>query len=112
MRREDFNAYAAALRAKTARFKALKVELGAVRAETLVLARTEELLRGRAGDMDETLRKVEEKAGVTGCVSHLRARVCMRAVQCARRSARWEVRPSLTRKSPLARSSLSRSLLG
>lgn len=66
MRREEFNAYAAGLRAKTQTFKSFKAQLADVRQETVVLARTEALLKGRAGDMDSFLRKMEDKAGVAG----------------------------------------------
>jgi intraflagellar transport protein 81 len=84
MRREEFKAYAAALRSKTAQFKALKGELGDARQETVVLARTEAILRGRAGDLDAFLRRMEEKKGVAGYmgvaqdlekVSSLKARI-------------------------------------
>ncbi len=66
MRREEFKAYAASLRTKTGTFKGLKAALGEVRQETVVLARTEELLRGRAGDMDAFLARLEAKKGVSG----------------------------------------------
>lgn len=66
MSREEFAAYAAALRAKTQTYKGLKQELADVRQETVVLARTEALLKARAGDIDVFLRKLEEKKGVSG----------------------------------------------
>jgi intraflagellar transport protein 81 len=66
MRKEDFKVYAANLRAKTMVFKNLKQELSEIRQETVVLARTETLLKGRAGDWDEFLRRLEEKKGVSG----------------------------------------------
>lgn len=66
MKRDEFKAYAAQLRAKTATFKQLKAALGEVRQETVVLARTEALVKGRAGDLDAFLRKLEEKKGVAG----------------------------------------------
>ena len=66
MRREEFKAYAASLRAKTAQFKGLKAALGEVRGETVVLARTEAILRGRVGDIDGFLRALEEKKGIAG----------------------------------------------
>ena len=66
MKREEFKAYAATLRAKTAHFKALKASLGEVRGETIVLARTEAILRGRVGDIDGFLRALEEKKGIAG----------------------------------------------
>lgn len=66
MRREEFKAYAATLRTKTNTYKALKQELADVRQETVVLARTEQILKSRAGDLDEFLRKLEERRGVSG----------------------------------------------
>jgi intraflagellar transport protein 81 len=69
MRRDEFKAYAAALRNKTGTFKQLKQELSDMRNETVVLANTEALLRGRAGDMDAFLRRLEEKKGVSGYTS-------------------------------------------
>lgn len=66
MKREEFKAYAATLRNKTNTFKQLKQELADLRNETVVLANTESLLKGRAGDLDAFLRSVEEKKGVSG----------------------------------------------
>jgi intraflagellar transport protein 81 len=66
MKREEFKAYAAALRSKTSQFKSLKAALSEVRQETVVLARTEALLKARAGDMDAFLRKLEERKGIGG----------------------------------------------
>lgn len=47
MKREEFNAYATSLRAKTQTYKALKQELDDLRQETVILARTEQV--GDAG---------------------------------------------------------------
>jgi intraflagellar transport protein 81 len=66
MKKEEFKAYAASLRTKTAQFKALKAHLGELRQETVVLARTESLLKGRVGDIDAFLKRLEEKKGVAG----------------------------------------------
>jgi intraflagellar transport protein 81 len=66
MKRDEFKAYAAALRTKTATFKTLKAALGEARQESVVLARTEALLRARATDMDAFLARLEEKKGVAG----------------------------------------------
>jgi intraflagellar transport protein 81 len=66
MRRDEFKAYAAALRNKTAIFKQLKQELADLRQETVVLAQTETKLKEKAGDLDVFLRRLEEKKGVTG----------------------------------------------
>jgi len=66
MRRDEFKAYAAALRNKTAAFKQLKQELADLRQETVILAQTETKLKEKAGDLDVFLRRLEEKKGVTG----------------------------------------------
>ena len=66
MRREEFNAYANGLRAKTQQFKQLKQELADIRQETVVLANTEKVVKTRAGDLDAFLKKMEEKKGVAG----------------------------------------------
>ncbi|KAA0147941.1 hypothetical protein FNF27_06097 [Cafeteria roenbergensis] len=66
MRKEDFVAYAASVRAKLQQIKRLKAEQATMRAETAVLGRTEQLLKGRAGNVDELLAKLEERRGVAG----------------------------------------------
>jgi hypothetical protein len=66
MKRDEFKAYAANLRAKTATFKQLKQELADLRQETVIVARTEQLLKSRAGDIDTVMRRLEERRGVTG----------------------------------------------
>ena len=66
MRRDEFRAYAASLRAKTAQFKQFKAALAEARQEHVVLARTEALLVARAGAADAGLRALEEKKGVAG----------------------------------------------
>lgn len=84
MKRDEFKAYAAALRNKTVAFKQLKQELADIRQEAVVLARTEQLLKSRAGNLDEFLAKLEERRGVSGYkavqndlerVSNLKARI-------------------------------------
>ena len=44
----------------------MKAELSAARAETVVLHRTEAILRARDKNLDELLSTLEAKAGVTG----------------------------------------------
>ena len=61
MRPEDFNSYAINLRDKTAEHKRKKKEIAAIRAESVVLSRTEAILRGRTADLDVLLRKIEEE---------------------------------------------------
>ena len=43
MKRDEFKAYAAALRTKTSTFKQLKQELADLRQETVIVARTEQV---------------------------------------------------------------------
>lgn len=66
MKRDEFKAYATALRTKTTTFKTLKAALGEARQESVVLSRTEALLRARATDIDAFMRKLEEKKGIAG----------------------------------------------
>ena len=61
MRPGDFNDYAVNLREKTAEHKRKKKEIAAIRAESVVLSRTEAILRSRTADLDVLLRKIEEE---------------------------------------------------
>eukprot|EP01138_Halocafeteria_seosinensis_P008786 gb/GECG01008980.1/.p1 GENE.gb/GECG01008980.1/~~gb/GECG01008980.1/.p1 ORF type:complete len:686 (+),score=158.53 gb/GECG01008980.1/:1-2058(+) len=66
MRKEEFQAYAGKLREKTNEYKALKQQLADIRQETVVLARTEQLLKNRAENLDQFLEDLEARRGVTG----------------------------------------------
>lgn len=66
MKKDEFKAYAAALRAKTARYKQLKAELSEARQETVILAHTENILKSKAGNLDKFLQRMEEKKGIAG----------------------------------------------
>ncbi len=48
------------------RYKTLKAELAAVERESVILSRTEQILKGRADNVQEVLDKLEAKAGIQG----------------------------------------------
>lgn len=66
MTREEFKAYGNSLREKTQIYKQMKNELPALRAEAVVLHRTEQILRGRDKNLDDFLQQLEARRGVAG----------------------------------------------
>ena len=66
MKREEFKAYATQLREKSTRYKRMKTELAEIRNETVVLSRTEAILRSRDEHLDELLARIESERGVRG----------------------------------------------
>lgn len=66
MRKSDFRQYASELRQKTQEYKRKKQELSALRAETVILARTETILRSRGENVEEFLKALERGKGVEG----------------------------------------------
>jgi len=66
MTREDFKTYGVKLREKTHVYKRMKNELAEMRAELVVLHRTEQILRGRDKNLDGFLKDLEAKKGVVG----------------------------------------------
>lgn len=66
MSREEFKQYANSLRNKTNQYKKVKVELAELTAESVVLHRTEQLLKSKDADLDGFLKAMEAKKGVTG----------------------------------------------
>jgi len=65
MKREEFKSFAAKLRNKTNLYKQMKAELGEIRSETVLLNRTEQLLKSRGTNLDDFLADLESKRGVT-----------------------------------------------
>lgn len=63
---DDFRQYAATLRVKNNQFKEMKKVLNEIKAEVTVLDRTKQILKERAGDVDEFLRDLERKKGIAG----------------------------------------------
>lgn len=66
MKRDDFKQYAANLRGKNAQYKQMKKVLGEIKAEVNVLSRTENILKSRADNLEEFMRKLERERGISG----------------------------------------------
>ncbi|KAJ0394462.1 hypothetical protein P43SY_010320 [Pythium insidiosum] len=66
MSRDEFKQFVNTLRNKTNQYKKVKAELAELTAESVVLHRTEQLLKGKLSDLDGFLRDLEAKKGVTG----------------------------------------------
>jgi len=64
--KEEMNAFATQLRAKTVQYRAMKSELSELRAESVVLHRTEQLLKTRDQNLDEFLSQLETKKNIRG----------------------------------------------
>ncbi|KAJ8561653.1 hypothetical protein ON010_g8028 [Phytophthora cinnamomi] len=66
MSREEFKQYATTLRNKTNQYKKVKAELAELTAESVVLHRTEQLLKSKDADLEGFLRDLERQKGVSG----------------------------------------------
>ena len=66
MKRDDFKQYAANLRGKNAQYKQMKKVIGEIKGEVTVLARTEQILKSRAENLDEFMVDLEKKKGIAG----------------------------------------------
>jgi intraflagellar transport protein 81 len=66
MRGEEFKQYANTLRSKTAHYKQLKKELASIRAESVVLSRTEAILKARVPDLDTFLQSYQARQAAAG----------------------------------------------
>lgn len=66
MKRDDFRQYAASLRGKNNQYKRMKKTLDEIRSELMVLTRTEQILKSRAENVDEILKKLEQSKGIAG----------------------------------------------
>jgi len=66
LKRDDFKQYAATLRVKNNNYKTMKKALDEIKAEVTVLDRTKQILRERAGDVDDFLHDLEKKKGIQG----------------------------------------------
>lgn len=66
MGRQEFKNYANQLRQKTTHYKRLKQELADIRAETVVLHRTEAILKSRSENLQEFLSGLEAQKGISG----------------------------------------------
>ena len=61
MTREEFKAYGNTLREKTHTYKKMKMELGELRNELVLLGRTEQILRGRDRNLEDFLQNLVMK---------------------------------------------------
>nr|CCA19459.1 Intraflagellar Transport Protein 81 putative [Albugo laibachii Nc14] len=66
MSREEFKQYANQLRNKTAQYKKLKAEAAEISTESVILHRTEHILKSKLSDLDQFLKKIETEKGVVG----------------------------------------------
>ena len=66
LKRDDFRQYAANLKEKNAQHKTRQKSLEEFKAEVKVLERTKEILKSRAGNVDEFLKELEKKKGIAG----------------------------------------------
>merc|ERR1712226_673968 len=66
MKREEFKQYATQLRQKTNKYKSLKLELTQLQSESVVLNRTEQILKTRDDNVSEFMAQREQEKGVSG----------------------------------------------
>jgi intraflagellar transport protein 81 len=66
MKREEFKQYATQLRSKTNKYKSLKTELTQLQSESVVLNRTEQILKARDENLSEFMAQREQEKGVSG----------------------------------------------
>ena len=66
LKRDDFKQYAATLRVKNNNYKQMKKTLDEIKAEVTVLDRTKQILKERAGDVDDFLKGLEKQKGISG----------------------------------------------
>jgi intraflagellar transport protein 81 len=66
MKKDDFRQYAAQLRTKNTEFKKMKKTLDEVKSEVTVLDRTKQIIKEKAGDVEEVLYNLERQHGVAG----------------------------------------------
>lgn len=66
LKRDDFRQYAANLKEKNMQHKQRQKSLEEFKAEAKVLERTRDILKSRAGNVDQLLKELEEKKGIKG----------------------------------------------
>lgn len=66
LKRDDFRQYAANLKEKNLQHKQRQKSLEEFKAEAKVLDRTKDILKSRAGNVDELLKELELKKGIAG----------------------------------------------
>jgi hypothetical protein len=66
MKQDEFRDFAMKLREKNKKYKVMKKEIEEIRSELNILSRTEDILKSRAGDIDEFLKNLEKQKGIQG----------------------------------------------
>ena len=66
LKRDDFRQYAANLREKNTQYKQMLRHLDEIKAEVKILEQTREILKSRAGNVEEFLKELEQQKGITG----------------------------------------------
>lgn len=66
MKRDDFRDFAMKLREKNKKYKVMKKELEEIRSELIILSKTQDILKSKAGDVDQVLKDLERKRGIQG----------------------------------------------
>jgi hypothetical protein len=66
MKWDDFWDFAMKLREKNKKYKVMKKELEEIRSELNILSWTEDILKSRAGDIDDFLKNLEKQKGIQG----------------------------------------------
>eukprot|EP00002_Diphylleia_rotans_P014115 TRINITY_DN2747_c0_g1_i1.p1 TRINITY_DN2747_c0_g1~~TRINITY_DN2747_c0_g1_i1.p1 ORF type:complete len:612 (-),score=183.13 TRINITY_DN2747_c0_g1_i1:684-2519(-) len=66
LKQEDFKKYVSTLKSKKVTYRRMKEELSELRTEVAVLTRTEEVIKGRATNLQEIMQELEKRRGVSG----------------------------------------------
>lgn len=66
---QDFKKYAQDLRKKTANYRTMKKKLAVLQHESVILSRTEAILKSRCENLEEVLANIEKAKGVSGYTS-------------------------------------------
>ena len=66
---QDFKQYAQDLRKKTSTYRSMKKKLGVLQHESVILPRTEAILKSRCANLEEVLASIEKSKGVSGYTS-------------------------------------------
>jgi len=68
-RGEDFKTYAKSLREKTVKYRSMKKKLSTIQSESVVLHRTEAVLKSRCTNLSDVMANIEKSKGVEGYTS-------------------------------------------
>lgn len=66
MKKDDFRQYAASLREKNTQHKQMIKHLEEIQAEVKILEQTREIIKSKAGNVEEFLKDLEKRKGIAG----------------------------------------------